>query len=70
MPETAQGSPAPCWIFIFITGRAHPKLGDPLLSQIRELSHPRTDGDHVYWANGASLTLDEVSAMRTDETGG
>lgn len=46
-----------------------PKLGDPLFAQISELSRPRTDGDRVYWANGASLTLDEVLEMLTSETG-
>lgn len=46
-----------------------PKLGDPLFAQIKELSHPRTDGDRVYWANGASLTLDEILTMLTSEPG-
>ncbi len=45
-----------------------PKLGDPLFAQIRELSRPRTNGDRVYWANGASLTLDEILEMLTNET--
>jgi hypothetical protein len=47
-----------------------PKLGDPLFAQIRELSRPRTDGGRVYWANGASLTLDEILEMLTSETCG
>lgn len=47
-----------------------PKLSNPLFAQIRELSRPRTDGDRVYWANGASLTLDEILEMLTSETGG
>lgn len=45
-----------------------PKLGDPLFAQIRELSRPRTDGNRVYWANGASLTLNEILDMLTSET--
>lgn len=44
-----------------------PKLGDPLFAQIKELSRPKTDGDRVYWANGASITLDQILAMLTDE---
>lgn len=47
-----------------------PKLADPLFAQIRELSRPRTDGDRVYWANGASLTLDEIIKMLTSEACG
>ncbi|MEN6312742.1 MAG: hypothetical protein ABFD25_00685 [Clostridiaceae bacterium] len=44
-----------------------PKLSDPLFAQIRELSRPRTDGDRVYWATGASLTLDQILEMLTSE---
>jgi hypothetical protein len=44
-----------------------PKLVDPLFAQIRELTRPRTDGGCVYWANGASLTLDELMEMLTGE---
>ena len=29
----------------------------------------RTDGSRVYWSNGASLSLDELMNMLTDETG-
>jgi hypothetical protein len=47
-----------------------PKLDDPLFAQIKELSRPRTDGDRVYWANGANLTLDEILEMLTSETCG
>mgnify|MGYP001260805807 CR=1 FL=1 len=47
-----------------------PKLSDPLFAQIRELSRPRTDGNRVYWANGASLTLDEILNILTSETCG
>jgi hypothetical protein len=46
------------------------KLDDPLFAQIRDLSRPRTDGDRVYWANGASLTLDEILELLTSETSG
>ena len=47
-----------------------PKLGDPLFAQISELSRPKTDGDSVYWANGASLAFDEILEMLTTETDG
>jgi hypothetical protein len=47
-----------------------PKLDDPLFAQIRNLSRPRTDGNRVYWANGASLTIDEILEMLTSETRG
>jgi hypothetical protein len=46
------------------------KLGDPLFAQIRELSRPRTDGDRVYWANGASITINGILTMLTSETCG
>ncbi|SBW08983.1 hypothetical protein KL86CLO1_12556 [uncultured Eubacteriales bacterium] len=45
-----------------------PKLGDPLFSEISGLAMPRTDGERVYWANGASLTLDEIMEMLESET--
>ena len=44
------------------------KLDDPLIAQIRELSRPRTDGNRVYWTNGASLSLDELLEMLISET--
>lgn len=47
-----------------------PKLGEPLFAQIRELSRPKTDGDRVYWATGASLSLDDILTILTDNTGG
>ncbi len=44
------------------------KMSDPLFAQIKELSLPKTDGNRVYWFNGASLTVDEIMAMlRTDK---
>ena len=39
------------------------KQSDPLFAEIKELSHPRTDGERVYWTNGASLTLDEIMEL-------
>ena len=36
---------------------------DPLFADIRKLSRPKTDGDRVYWSNGASLTVDEIMTM-------
>lgn len=47
-----------------------PKQGDPKFAEIWELSIPKTDGDRVYWPNGASLTVDEIIAMlRADKSG-
>ncbi len=46
-----------------------PKLHDPLFAEIQTLHLPRTDGGRVYWSNGASLSLDELLNMLTDETG-
>lgn len=40
-----------------------PKLNNPLFAEIKELSMPRTDGERVYWHNGASLTMDEIMKM-------
>ena len=54
-------------ITLTITG----KMSDPLFAQIKELSLPKTDGDRVYWLNGASLTVDEIMAMlRADQCDG
>lgn len=36
---------------------------DPLFAEIKNLSRPRTDGERVYWPNGASLTVDEIMEM-------
>lgn len=49
--------------------RLTPKLHDPLFAEIQTLHLPRTDGGRVYWSNGASLSLDELMNMLTDETG-
>lgn len=46
-----------------------PKLHDPLFAEIPTLCLPRTDGARVYWSNGASLSLDEIMELLTDETG-
>ena len=46
-------------------------MSDPLFAQLKELSLPKTDGDRVYWLNGASLTVDEIMAMlRADQCDG
>ena len=36
---------------------------DPLFAEIKKLSRPKTDGEHIYWSNGASLTVDEIMKM-------
>ncbi|EMS71477.1 hypothetical protein [Ruminiclostridium cellobioparum] len=35
----------------------------------RMLHLPRTDGSRVYWSKVASLSIDELMNMLTDETG-
>lgn len=37
--------------------------GDPLLAEINNLSRPQTDGERVYWSNGASLTVEDIIKM-------
>lgn len=39
------------------------KHGDPLFAEIRNLSRPKTDGERVYWSNGASLTVEDIMKM-------
>jgi hypothetical protein len=39
------------------------KLDDPKFAEICELSLPKTDGERLYWLNGASLTVDEIMEM-------
>jgi hypothetical protein len=40
------------------------KLNEPLFREvINNHLPPQTDGDRVYWQNGASLSLDEITAM-------
>lgn len=39
------------------------KLSDPLFAEIEALSNPKTDGERVFWINGASLTVDEIMDM-------
>jgi hypothetical protein len=48
---------------VVIALKLEPKLNDPKFAEIRELSLPRTDGNRVYWVNGASLTVDEIMEM-------
>ena len=43
------------------------KHDDPLFAEIKELFRPKTDGERVYWANGASLTLDEIMEKLANE---
>jgi hypothetical protein len=43
-----------------------PKAADPLIADIiagRCNTKPKTDGERVYWENGASLTIDEIITM-------
>ncbi len=37
--------------------------GDPLFAEIKNLSRPKTDGERIYWSNGASLTVDDIIKM-------
>ena len=40
------------------------KQHDPLFAEVlSEQFVPKTDGERVYWYNGASLTLDEIMAI-------
>jgi hypothetical protein len=39
-----------------------PNLSDAKFAEIKELSLPKTDGQCVYWSNGACLTADEIMA--------
>jgi len=48
---------------VYINLTLEPKRGDPKFAEIWALSLPKTDGDRVYWSNGASLTMDEIIAM-------
>jgi len=40
------------------------RRSEPLFAEIisKRLT-PQTDGERIYWQNGASLTLDEITAM-------
>lgn len=40
--------------------------GDRLFADLRGLSRPKTDGERVYWSNGASLTVEEIMRMLTE----
>jgi len=56
---------------VYINLTLKPKRSDPKFAEIWELSLPKTDGDRVYWSNGASLTMDEIIAMiQAEKTGG
>ena len=55
---------------VFINLSLKPKLVDPLFAEIKELSLPKTDGERVYWSNGAALTIDEIIAMLRSEDSG
>ena len=46
-----------------------PKLHDPEFAEIQTLHLPRADGSRVYWTNGASMSLEELMELLTDETG-
>lgn len=37
--------------------------GDPLFAEIKNLSRPKTDGERIYWSNGASLTVEDIIKM-------
>ncbi len=39
------------------------RQGNPLFAEIRNLSRPKTDGERVYWSNGASLTVEDIINM-------
>lgn len=43
------------------------KRDDPLFSEIKELSLPRTDGDRIFWINGASLTFEQILDLLKDD---
>jgi hypothetical protein len=36
------------------------KHDDPLFAEIKNLSRPKTDGERIYWSNGASLTVEDI----------
>ena len=46
-----------------ITLTLTPKMFDPAFAEIKNLHMPKTDGERVYWTNGASLTVDEIITM-------
>ncbi len=39
------------------------KHSDPLFAEIKNLSRPKTDGERIFWSNGASLTVDDIMKM-------
>ena len=44
-----------------------PKFSDPLFAEIPTLALPRTDGNRVYWSNGASLSVAQIMEMLTED---
>lgn len=41
----------------------HAKRSDPLFAEIKNLSRPKTDGERIFWSNGASLTVEDIIKM-------
>ncbi len=39
------------------------RQGNPLFAEIKNLSRPKTDGERIYWSNGASLTVEDIINM-------
>lgn len=39
------------------------RYSDPLFAEIKNLSCPKTDGERIYWSNGASLNVEEIIKM-------
>jgi hypothetical protein len=49
------------------------KAGDPAFDVLRDdkrLFDVKTDGDSIYWPNGARLTFDEIMEMLREDGGG
>jgi len=44
-----------------------PKLNEPLFAEIKELSQPKTDGERIYWYNGASIGITEIMEIIREE---
>ena len=42
-----------------------PVFSENILSRQKRSAQPHTDGDRIYWSNGASLTLNEIISMIT-----
>ncbi len=53
-----------------LTVSLDPKAGEPLFADVitgKCETEAKTDGERVYWDNGASLTADEIIAMLQTE---